>query len=89
MTIEEVHKTLDELYAVGTRLESVKDPISWALHQTEVLSRKNIKSEQSNAEITVKNWRINNPSGRKIDCYKETGISRPTINKYWEEETDI
>lgn len=28
-------------------------------------------------------WRKNNPNKNKIDCHRETGISRTTINKYW------
>lgn len=31
----------------------------------------------------VKKWRKKNPNGLKIDCHKETGISRVTINKWW------
>lgn len=29
-------------------------------------------------------WRIKNPLGKKIDCHKDTGLSRITINKWWE-----
>ncbi|MEE9094463.1 hypothetical protein VXM79_07625, partial [Helicobacter pylori] len=28
-------------------------------------------------------WRINNPQGKKIDCHRELGLSRPTIDKWW------
>jgi hypothetical protein len=31
----------------------------------------------------VKNWRRNNPDGKKIDCERETGLSRPTVLKWW------
>lgn len=31
----------------------------------------------------VRNWRKKNPNGLKIDCHKETGISRVTISKWW------
>ncbi len=31
----------------------------------------------------VREWRKAHPNGKKIDCYKETGISRPTIDKWW------
>lgn len=34
-------------------------------------------------EEEIKVWRKNNPNGRKIDCHRETGISRPTIDKWW------
>lgn len=32
----------------------------------------------------VKEWREKNPSGKKIDCIKETNLSKPTVYKYWE-----
>lgn len=31
----------------------------------------------------VEEWRKNNPKGKKIDCERETGLSRPTIYKWW------
>ena len=31
----------------------------------------------------VKAWRIANPDGRKIDCERETGMSRHTVLKWW------
>lgn len=33
---------------------------------------------------TITEWKLNNPHGRKVDCHRDTGISRPTINKYWD-----
>ena len=33
----------------------------------------------------VLNWRTSHPEGKKIDCHKDTGLSRVTINKWWEE----
>lgn len=32
---------------------------------------------------TVIEWRMQNPTGRKCDCRRDTGLSRPTIDKYW------
>lgn len=32
----------------------------------------------------VQDWRKNNPDGKKIECHRETGLSRPTIDKWWE-----
>lgn len=32
----------------------------------------------------VKQWRLDHPNGKKIDCYRDTGLSRTTINKWWE-----
>lgn len=29
-------------------------------------------------------WRLTHPDGRKIDCERETGLSRHTVLKHWE-----
>lgn len=34
------------------------------------------------AEI-IREWRKKNPSGKKIDCHRDTKLSRVTINKWW------
>lgn len=31
----------------------------------------------------VLEWKKNNPKGKKIECYRETGLSRVTIDKWW------
>lgn len=31
----------------------------------------------------VQEWRKNNPDGRKVDCINETGLSKPTVYKWW------
>lgn len=35
------------------------------------------------AENKVKEWRLIHPDGKKIECHKDTGLSRVTINKWW------
>lgn len=35
-------------------------------------------------ENIVKQWRQSHPDGRKIDCHRATGISRVTIDKWWD-----
>lgn len=42
----------------------------------------------SNKKEIVQFWRTNNPNGRKIDCERETGLSRPTVLKWWNYEND-
>lgn len=32
----------------------------------------------------VQEWRKENPSGKKIDCHKDTQLSRVTIDKWWQ-----
>lgn len=34
----------------------------------------------------IKEWKIKNPTGNKLQCEKETGISRMTIYKWWNEK---
>lgn len=36
----------------------------------------------------VQEWRKKKPWGKKTDCQRDTGLSRPTISKYWNVETD-
>ena len=31
-------------------------------------------------------WRAAHPEGRKIDCFRDTGMSRVTIDKWWDQE---
>ena len=39
-----------------------------------------------NAKEIVLRWRSFNPEGRKVDCQRETGLSKPTVLKWWNEE---
>ena len=34
-------------------------------------------------ESVVREWREQHPAGRKIDCHRDTGLSRVTIDKWW------
>ena len=42
------------------------------------------KDGRPTAQQTVTEWREANPEGRKIDCQRETGLSRPTVLKWWD-----
>ena len=35
------------------------------------------------AEEKVREWQQNNPRGRKAECIRETGLSKPTVYKWW------
>ena len=48
---------------------------------------RNIEGRPDKADI-VKEWRENNPEGKKIECERETGLSRPTVLKWWDYEND-
>lgn len=42
------------------------------------------KDGRPSKENEVIEWRMNNPKGKKADCIKETGLSKPTVYKYWD-----
>ena len=35
-------------------------------------------------EPVVRAWRELHPDGRKVDCIRDTGLTKPTVYKYWE-----
>lgn len=37
----------------------------------------------------VENWQREHPEGRKADCIRDTGLTRPTVDKYWITGTDM
>ena len=43
-----------------------------------------VKDGRPAKQDQVKEWRKKNPNGRKIDCIRETGLSKPTVYKWWE-----
>ena len=34
-------------------------------------------------EQTVREWQEAHPEGRKSECARDTGLSRPTVTKWW------
>jgi hypothetical protein len=42
------------------------------------------KNGRPSAEKLVKDWRKDNPDGKKSDCIKELNLSKPTVYKWWE-----
>ena len=38
------------------------------------------------AQNKVQEWQMQHPEGRKIDCERETGLSRHTVLKWWQKE---
>lgn len=35
----------------------------------------------------VQNWRSEHPDGKKAACIRDTGLSKPTVYKWWNENT--
>ena len=42
------------------------------------------KPGSGSKESIVKAWKRDHPEGKKADCIRETGLSKPTVYKYWE-----
>lgn len=40
------------------------------------------------AQQTVLEWRKSNPDGRKADCIRATGLTKPTVYKWWDTELE-
>lgn len=38
---------------------------------------------RKNKKDTVEKWQLEHPTGRKADCIRDTGLSKPTVYKYW------
>ncbi len=36
------------------------------------------------AESKVKLWRSDHPNGKKADCIRDTGLTKPTVYKWWD-----
>lgn len=50
------------------------------------------KKGRPTVEQTVREWREHHPDGRKAECIRETGLSKPTVYKWWgmvEHGTDL
>lgn len=43
------------------------------------------KDGRPNKRQVVVDWLLNNPNGIKADCIRETGLSKKTVYKYWNE----
>lgn len=57
--------------------------ISDVLYPNGEWRNKNGRPKGSGKQEIVQKWRAAHPDGRKIDCQRETGLSRPTIIKWW------
>ena len=69
-----------EQYGITWRAEEAKEE----KEEPNTEQSKKAKSP-SKREIAVKKWRQKNPEGSKKRCARETGISLPTIRRYWNE----
>ena len=74
-----------------TRAKRNGQPRAW--HLQDIRSKKaNMKGRaqkfkrpegRPSAQRTVELWQAQNPGGRKADCIRDTGLSKPTVYKWW------
>lgn len=36
-----------------------------------------------NQKEIVQKWRLEHPNGKKSDCIRDTGLTKPTVYKWW------
>ena len=91
MTVEEITKIFI-VNNLGINLNSVRNVFvakqkDGQLKEIRIVFKPKKRTE---SQKRIKDWRLNHPNGKKAACYRDTGISRPTINKYWQdiEESD-
>lgn len=68
-----------------TKIKITSDNPYLEIHCVKYCS-KNAKeyADKLDVQSVILRWRTENPTKRKIDCNRELGISRPTIDKYWD-----
>lgn len=55
----------------------------------EVLEEDEYKNNgRPNKAQIVEAWRKTHPGGKKVECIRETGLSKPTVYKWWNTETN-
>ena len=85
ITLEETINILTNLYNTARTIDRINDPVVWSLRQTLSIIKDppcENNATYNNYDI-VQNWKKEHPQGKKIECSKSTGLSRPTIDKYW------
>ena len=65
--------------------------LKMARSNLEILSEEKGKALQGRKEKKeiVRQWRAEHPNGKKIECEKETGLSRHTVLKWWSGEEAV
>lgn len=46
------------------------------------------KGKAKSMKRVVLDWKAEHPDGRKVDCIRDTGLSKPTVYKWWDKQPD-
>lgn len=63
-----------QAYAAARAIQSIMDPDGTWRNRDGAPTKKEI----------VKTWRESHPEGKKCDCIRDTGLSKPTVYKWWD-----
>lgn len=61
-----------------TRDLNYDDPNGW-------INKEGAPTKQS----IVQKWRLEHPEGKKADCIRDTGLTKPTVYKWWDENKKV
>lgn len=56
------------------------------LNEDEYKNNGRPKGSSKQKDIVIR-WRLEHPSGRKADCIRDTGLTKPTVYKWWNKNT--
>ena len=92
-TLEELFDWEFERWREKAAARSKKKKRSQTEHLKFARTMKKVKKEMDemqaegrpNKQKLVIKWRTSHPEGKKIDCERETGLSRKTVLKWWDE----
>lgn len=79
------HRTRKDHLQIARAIRDVKQT-NLGRVWTDGNSRRGCPNKSHPKQRVVRAWREANPTGRKIECHRETGLSRVTIDKWWDVE---
>lgn len=69
------------VYSIVPKLEKIANAIDSIAIKNNKMLRTNL---QPNKQDIIRGYRHTHPNATKTDCYRDTGISKPTIAKWWD-----
>ena len=55
------------------------------MKEVKKLLGENISEGRPDKQKIVEEWQESHPEGRKADCIRDTGLSKPTVYRWWKE----
>lgn len=86
-----VHRTGIPIEKNKRNFRKQKVHLRIARSNLEILNDENgkpLQGRKSKKDI-VKRWQTEHPNGRKADCIRDTGLTKPTVYKWWDNGSDV